>query len=262
MSVSSETVRQIDLAAQRLSEPSKPELSADLISPFLALPGLRGFWPMGDYNEGASAYDLSEQGRVLTDNGNPQYSYDGIVPYIDLDGNNDFLFRNNEAGLSITATETYVAPAVRGLTLGGWFWFGHVGSLTGLVTKWTATGNQRSYRLYMNNAGNILLGISVDGIVEASVASVAAPVVGSWYFLAGRFIPNTELAVFVNEEETAGGIPPASIFSSTVQFQVGSIYLTINWLLGRASLVFLCATALSDAIIYSAFQQTRGAFRV
>jgi len=143
MSFDNELVKQINSTEQQMDALLESEISPDLISPLLALPGLRGFWPMSSFNEAGNAYDMSEQGRVMTYNGNPLYNYDGVVPYVALDGIGDFLSRADEAGLDIIGTETYVDGAVHGLTLGGWFYFDNaLGSNEKLIAKWdTTAGN-------------------------------------------------------------------------------------------------------------------------
>jgi hypothetical protein len=40
----------------------------NIVSMNLGYPGLRGYWPMTSLDENESVYDLSGQGRTLTDN--------------------------------------------------------------------------------------------------------------------------------------------------------------------------------------------------
>jgi len=182
--------RQVDMMA-------RPEISSDLISPFMALPGLRGFWPTSSFNETGNAYDLSGQGRTLTYNGNPMYNYDGLVPYIDLDGTGDYLSRADEAGLDILGTETYVAAAARGLTTGGWFYFNNaLGATEGMIAKWNSSlGNHRSYMLRRQAAdGTIIFRVSDNGVGSRAAQSTASPTATQWFFVVGRFDPGVELA--------------------------------------------------------------------
>lgn len=230
-------------------------------SAFLALPGLRGFWPMSSFDEAGNARDLSGQGRTLTYNGNPTYNYDSLAPYIEFDGVGDSLSRSDEAGLDITGTEAYVAGAVRGFTTGGWFWLNSFTPLVNaFIAKFTALGNL-SYMLF-ELAGIYRFGISSDGTAQTTV-DVASPTLGAWHFVVGRFIPSTELAIFDNGVKVTNvAAIPASIFSGNSAFCIGLDLADSSYLDGRASLCFLCATALSDAIVLSLFHQTRAMFGV
>ena len=81
--------------------------------------------------------------------------------------------------------------------------------------------------------------------------------------MVGRFIPSTEIAQFFDGVfyKNTSSIP-ASIFNSAANFVVGGSSGGGSLMEGRASLVFLCVAALSDGILSSLFQQTRGAFGV
>lgn len=253
-------VRELTNIERRVDMLPRPELSPDLISPYLALPGLRGFWPMSSFNENGNAYDMSEQNRTLTYNGNPTYNYDNVVPYIDLDGTGDYLSRADEAGLDILGTETYVAAAVRGLSWGGWLYPEETGTLEHILTKWGAPG-QRAYRISLEANNTFTANISDDG-TNYDTATSAVVAMNTWYFVVGRFDPSTEIDIFVNEVEVVQATARASIFNSNTSFEIGSRAAGSGPFQGWASLCFLCATYLSDAIISSLFQQTRAAFRV
>jgi len=243
----------------------RPELSPDLVSPFLALPGLRGFWPMSSFNEAGNAYDMSEQGRTLTYNGNPTYNYDGVAPYIDLDGTGDFLTRGDEAGLDILGTETYVAAAVRGLTLGCWAYFNNVAvAAECIMTKGDGLVAATAYWLDRGALGNARFIIS-DGAAFQIAGGAIALQQDTWYFLVGRFEPSTEAAIFVNSVQVGSDVAgiPAVLLNVGANFDIGSYNNGTGLLMtGRVSLAFLCTSLLSEAIISSLFQQTRAAFRV
>jgi hypothetical protein len=229
------------------------------------LPGLRGFWPMSSVHENGNALDLGGRGLTLTYTGNPTYNVQGLAPYIDLDGVGDYLVRLDEAALDITGTETFVAASKRGLTLGGWFWLDSLVARRPLVAKYTFTAsNNRAYQLSWNLATTTFgLSISVDGIVATVVNSSITPVVSRWYFVVGRFTPSTEIAVFANGVKTTNVVAiPASIFNSTANFFIGTDDDLTALLDGRASLVFLCAESLSDAVIKMVYEQTRALFGV
>lgn len=257
-----ELVKQQTLLQRKVDDLIMPELSPDLISPFLAIPGLVGYWPMSSVQRSTgAAYDLSGQVRTLTYNGNPTYNiWNNLVPYIRLDGTGDFLSRADETDLDILGTEAIYASTVRGLTLGGWFLFDAIGIDAGLISKFGAAG-QRSYMLEQRSSDTVQLRISVDGTALIDVTS-GTITTAQWYFIVGRFTPSTEQVIWLNGVKTINTTSiPASIFNSTSALQVGA-FASANFVNGRAALCFLSANAVSDAIISSLFQQTRGAFGV
>ena len=259
-----QTARKLVELERRLDTQELPEKPTDLISPFLALPGLRGFWPISAFDSGGDAQDQSGHAHHLAYNGNPTYNYDGLAPYIDLDGTGDYLSRTDEADLDIIGTETYVAAAARGLTLGGWFWFADAtAAIETCLSKWQAVVGGRSYMLDKTAAGLMRVLVSIDGTAVISQAAGQAVDSTSWVFAVGRFDPSNELAIFTNgtKDELAAGVPNR-IHNSGSDFDVGARHGGTDLLTGRASLCFLCAACLSDAIIGSVFQQTRAAFGI
>jgi len=237
---------------QRRYEPNFAWKSA--CSVFACLPGLRGLWPMSSFDENGDAYDLSGQGRTLSYNGNPTYSYADLIPYIDLDGVGDFLSRADEAGLDITGTESYVGAA-KGLTLGGWYRPGNVNAAY-LMSKMGAVGN---YSYWLQQTATVDFQVSVDGTNVTSVSG-AAPVANAWKFIVGCFYPSTYLRLYINDAIYTNAVAiPASIFNGNGPFQVGAGN-SASPLTGRASLQFLCCQALSATLVRSTFEQTRAMF--
>lgn len=239
-------------------------------SMMLALPGLRGFWPMSAI-AGNSAVDVSGNGRTLTYNGNPTYNFDSLAPYIRFDGAGDYLSRADEAGLDILGTETYVAAGHRGITLGGWFMPEDATADDTLLSKWGAAG-QRSWVLQAAGtvaapvADPVRFYISDDGTNASGATSASGFTTNEWQFMAGRFNDadtGAELAVWLNDEMTSAATARAAIFNSNASFCVGAeIGGPANLLTGRASLCFLCAVALADATVWAIYQHTRSLFRV
>jgi hypothetical protein len=235
---------------------------ANAISIFSMLPGLRGFWPLSTANESGNAYDLSEQGRILTYTGNPTYNVSGLAPYIDFDGVGDYLTRADEAGLDCLGNESYIAAAIQGITFGGWFWFDRDTNGEGLITKADGiTNNNRNFDLlYRGDAGDVAQVDISNGANAYTITSTDILTTGVWYFLAGRFVPSTSVDVYVNlaKDTLAAGIP-ATANNSNAPFQIGARNggLLLD---GRANLCFLCAAALPDVIINQLFEQTRAMF--
>lgn len=243
----------------------------EFFAPVRVLPGLRGLWYPGSADNTGAIYDASGQQRTLTYNGNPTLNlHNGLVPYFDYDGTGDFHSRADEAGLDILGTETYIAAALRGLTVGGWFWTDDVTSniTQGLITKYNTTGNQRAFQLSLNITGGIAgtpqMSVSVDG-TATHVSTAAAPlVVNSWNFVVGRFSPAVpENAVFVNGVKAINVTSvPASVFNSTASLEIGRRSVAATELNGRCAMVFLCAAALPDALLIRLFEQTGPLFGV
>lgn len=232
---------------------------------FLGLPGLRGYWPMGAFDSSGNAIDQSGNGRTLTYTGNPGHNFTTQgASYLDLDGTGDFLTRADEAGLDIIGTESYVNSVVRGLTIGGWFRQDTLGAVDGLIGKWTDSGNQQGY-LLLTVAGDITFAISSTGSTSTQYVHPTTISATTWYFIAGRFDPSTEMAIFLNDDKqvTTTSIP-ASIFVNSAALQVG-VYnagAAGTTLDGRVSNLFLCAMVLSDTAIDNIFQGTRGFYGV
>lgn len=217
----------------------------DAISMYLSLPQLRGFWPMSSVNESGNVYDLSGQGRTLTNNGAATFGTAGLVPYASTTSGK-FFSRADEAGLDITG----------GLTIVSWRRFT---TLPGATQAFTLTKDQ-AYRLY--HLSNYPIFAVYDAVPTIKVLQFDPANVSSantWYFLAARFTPSTEMKLWRNEEfvSTTSSVP-ATLNNSANQLSVGLMSA------GAAdnTLVALCATALSDAQIFTLYEGTRALFNV
>ena len=234
---------------------------------YQALPGLRGFWPMSAFESGGNCFDQSGNGRTLTYNGNPAYDFDGLAPYIRFDGTGDYLSRASEAGLQIAGTETYVAAGHRGLICGGWFRPEDDTTNQSVIDKFYTVG-QYGYTLALGGAvanDPPYFVISDDGTNFDSVISTVGYTTNTWYFVAARYNDadtGAELAVWLNNTQTTAATARNSIFAGTDNFGVGGKANGTTLYTGRASMVFLCATALADATVWAIYQHTRALFKV
>lgn len=251
---------------QRRYEPNFAWKSA--ASVLLAIPGLRGAWTLGDFDENGDQYDPNGQGRTLSYQGNPTYNYDGLAPYLDLDGTGDYLNRADEAGLDILGTETSVAAACRGLTLGLWFNPDRLTAQEFLIGKATGVTATSSYWLeFRGDVANdpvrftVSDGAAVDTVDVASVVDATS----EWYFAAGRYDPGAEIKAYVGH----GGVLstntnlvgiPAALNNSGADFTIGSFSGGASYLDGQVSLAFLSGMYLSDTIVASIYQQIRALF--
>ena len=233
-----------------------------LMAQLLSLTGLCGAWGMAAFDGAGNAQDQSGHGHHLGYNGNPTYNYANLAPYITLDGVGDYLARADEADLDILGTESYVAAGARGLTMGGWFYFGNAAAaIETCMGKWNAAANM-AYRIYRSAAG---LGVFEVSITGAAAVQVTGPAIaqGVWVWLAGRFVPSVSLDLWVNGTLTSvvAGVP-ASIFNSNADFRIGANGAGTELLTGRSSMCFLCAGALSSQNPSAIYQQGRPLFGV
>lgn len=232
------------------------------VSALLQLPGLRGAWPMSAFGATGQAFDQSGNGRTLTYNGNPTYNHSILAPYISLDGTGDYLSRADEAGLDILGTETYVAAAVRGLTLGGWFSPTSIAAAQGLITKGTAGAAASSYELFLQAGGSSVFRVST-GAVYITATSTNTMSATTWQFVVGRYDPSTSVDVWLDNTETSTVVGvPAALPNTGNALIIGAFSGPALLFTGDIGACFLCAQYLSDEIIHSFYNQTRQLFQV
>jgi hypothetical protein len=228
------------------------------------LPALRAFWPMGPNTvvggdvfaaDMACGFDI----ELISA---PLFSRYNLAPYMDFTAvTSQYLEFVDDVQFDILGSEAYVANP--GLTLGGWFWCDapSMGAQVGFIAKYDVTANQRAYALYKFTTDLVTMLVSTDGVNNVIIAHTTAMVVNSWNHVVGRFTPSTELAIFLNNVKVTNvAAIPASVFNSSASLRVGDIRAT--YLDGRASQCFICASALSDALIGNLYQQSRAMFGV
>ena len=237
----------------------------NVLSMYCMLPGIRGFWPTSSFGQvGANDYDLidlSGQGRHLTGAAAPLYGHDGLAPYVSLDGQKDWFSRATETGLQIQGNEAYVVEP--GLTLGGWWWFDAYGADRAMIAKWVGPADLSYLLYYENAAGQWKFSISQNGAAAAcAVGSSVAPATGQWYYIVGRFdnTANT-IDIWGNTTQNSGACATANIFSGAADLTIGATAGGGTLLDGRASLVFLCASALPDYTINALYGHTKAMFK-
>ena len=233
-----------------------------VVSLFSGLPALRGLWTANHFATNGDWEDWTKYDLMLTANGAPSFTYDGLTSYWSLDGAADYFSRANEAALDITGTEAHLAAGARGLTLGGWYESvdDTPAAVESYMTKMAPAGNF-SYTLAHTVAGAVDFAISDDGTNFDSVVSTATTSGRS--FVCGRFDPSTEVAVWVNNVKAVvvAGVG-ASIFSGNGPFQISGWGGANNLFTGAVFIAFLCAAALPDDMIGALFQQSRALYGV
>lgn len=226
---------------------------------FLGLPGLRGFWPMNAFDASGNAIDQAGSDLVLTYNGNPGYNFTTQgAGYLTLDGTGDYLSRADEATLDVTGTETTVASAVRGMTVGGWFWVNALGSTQALIAK-DDVGANRQFSMYVNSSDKLVGELFLAG-AATTVTSTGTYTAAAWHLFIVRFQPSSSWCTFVDKSKTTNSTSiPASISNTAAAFHIGARNAALL-LTGRASNCFLCAMALSDATLDSLYDNTKAAY--
>jgi hypothetical protein len=222
-------------------------LAASQKDVFVRLPGLVGYWPMGIRAAGAVT-DHSGGGFALTQTGTCPVGYDGNS-FSHLGSGTNFVW-NSSSQLNLTGLETWVSSSLRGLTVGGWFMIDTSPTTnSGLASKEAAVPD-RGYALAWITSDQPFFSVSGNG---SSIVTATAPVstLGGWHFLVGRFTPSTEVAIFNDGDKTVNITAiPASINASAQAFEIGRYLNDNNRVIhAKARDVFICASALSDALI-------------
>lgn len=245
------------------------------VSAFQAIPGLIAFWPMSALRRDSNVdevRDLAGGAYHLTSNNIPKFGYENLVPYGWFNGTTQYLSRADGGAADwadVLGTETKIIAAQRGLTIGGWFWIdASTAANQNLMAKTTGVGAARSYLMWYDDATTvpnftICLGAGASTSVVGTAGTTGTVDFNTWYFWCGRFDPSTELKIWLNENTNTNVVAiPASINDTGAPFTIGANGVPALYLDGRASLCFLSMNAVSDAIIFSLFQQTRAMFGV
>lgn len=234
----------------RLYEPIKriaDALTASQQDLLVRLPGLQAYFPMGIRFANGSVVGHAGAGASLVQTGVCPVGYDGDS-FAGLGNGTNYLYTSS--GLGITGLETFIEAALRGLTICGWFKVDvSPTSTSGLISK-DGLAPQRGYNLTVTSANTVQFVISGNGTALDTVQGLDAEV-GQWMFVAGRFIPSTEIAVFVNgSKAVVTASIPSSINVSTQNFEVGrSQNGNSRIITGKARDVVVCSASLSDDLI-------------
>lgn len=254
-------IRDLESRVDALSVKQTGYTIGDAVGVMRAFPELRGMWAFGSMNESGQALDYSAQGRTLS---NTNSVTRGVLasgmPYIIMNGTNQYMARGSEAGLAITGA----------LTLGGWWRansFSAPVSANTLMAK-TALSPNYGYGLdIINQAGpvhNARVFVSGNGTTLFGQNSVPTIAANTWYFICGRYNPSTSLDVIVNDVVTTQTVGvPAAIFNNAMNFAIGELGSAAqNYLAGNATLCFLSTQVIPDDILLRYYRMTRVFFGV
>lgn len=248
-----------------------------LIAPFLSIPGLRGFWPMSsqDAGEAGSAagagnvYDLSGQGRDLIVNGNPIFSGglddtaspttesadDIFAPTCRFDGSGDYLRYPDNAKLDL----------VEEITMGGWFYVTSQSAFQMLCGKaYAGDTAKQGYALFINSSNDWEARFGSASGNQTWSADASADF-NAWHFVVLRSHGNGfkgDLIVDKVITQSTGNLgtgratsEPFTVGASTIT-DTGTTYLFT----GRASCVFVAASAINDETLDNLYEITKGYF--
>jgi hypothetical protein len=216
----------------------------------MALPNLRGFWANQIYT--STWYDQScraaPNNLTLTGAADPTdigiaTEWPGaLAPYIALDGTNDYASIADNTDLSITTD----------ITMGAWV-CPQALKQQGIINKFLATGDKRSYQLFMNTNYQFSIAVSRLGTLATTTSNAVTTVtaeVGQWYFVAGKFIISTSLTTWVNDTRSSIATGVFGLFDNDRPFIIGERNETAaqRWN-GYIAQAWICATGVSDDMI-------------
>lgn len=222
-----------------------------LYRPFLTLPGLVGLWSMQAGNP-----DLSGNLHTLSTSGSLSYGMatGGGCAVVKATAN-PYLYADNAP---------WNSPAAD-LFLAGYVQHTNAGTLEGIAGKFYAAGNQRSYVLYRTATTGLLIGTispnGESGTVRSVTSSVAIET--TWTFVALRFTPSVNLAVWVNDavSEVTTAVP-AACFGSTGALQIGNYNGTSGGVIGNIGIFAMCHASPTNAAVLALFNATRSFYGV
>ncbi len=262
----------VDLLSSEFQVRAEPNFAwKSAVSSLQIIPGLIAAWPMSVLRRNSATdrvRDISGAGYHLVDNNTCVFRYENLIPTIDLNGVNEFLsLADGGAGnwADVTGNESYIATTQRGLFFGGWFKFDDAAPPAAqeiLIGKRSNAAGNYSYWLRRENAdGFAVFHTSNDGTAITTINST--PTVldnGVWYFIGGRFDNTANLNTLWVNDATFSVVNNNAVFDGTADFCIGSLSGGGSYLDGRASMCFLSAVAVSDAIVSAFYQQTRTMF--
>lgn len=262
---SDQVVKQLDSEFQRSYDSSFAWES--LCSSYLALPVLRGFWPMSSIGGSGQAMETGSGANRLLTNVNTALALAWPQPAMYFQtGNSEYLYAVDASPYDILGTEAYVHTSYQGLTIGAWVYFDAIGQDHGLIGKWSVAAGNRSYLLYVSSGNIFTFLVSVNGTDIIQVTHTTTAAADQWYFVVGRYDPSTEVKIWVNDIAVINTTSiPAALHNGNADFQIGAYgtngVSVDDYMEGKVSCGFLCAAMLPDNIIRRLYYRTRPAFQ-
>ncbi len=118
----------------------------------------------------------------------------------------------NGRALSFNGTTAYVTLGnststrqTNAISLSGWVNLTTNNAAHDVIAKWKTSGatNYRSYRLYSSATGKLTMDVSSDGTAGnvKTIAGTTTLSTGTWYYVAGVYVPGTSLTLYVNGKQ-------------------------------------------------------------
>lgn len=193
-----------------------------VISPNLAFAALtdsiNAYYKLDESSGNAS--DSTPNANTLTNTGTVTYVAAVINNGSETNGSSQYFVRGDTVSLSITGDMSVCA----------WVNFDSVASNQTFLSKWTYTGNQRSYSFGFNATNGITLSLSSAGSGE-SVANLGlatfTPSTETWYHICYVYTAASHAVQFYVNGSASGSsqdITVTSIFDSTASLSMSSSY--------------------------------------
>lgn len=136
------------------------------------------------------------------------------------------------------------------------------GASMAILSKFVATGNQRSYQLlWQQSTDRFFFSISLDGTttaVSVLANNFGAPSTGVWYFLAARHdAANNLMSISVNAGTPNTAAVTGGAFASTAPFEIGRSNATSLWN-GLVDELLIAKRLLSDVEISDIYNGGNG----
>lgn len=256
-----QVISELESHEKRISNLETQDVSPgffNLHSAYLSLPMLRLYYPFNRLTPSGTVLDLggSNLNASVTNTLTIHERYGTFA-------SSSYVAATSSNETNITGTESYVASGFKGLTWG--LWFNPSAAPTGeagIFAKYRTLAGLRQYALNCMPSLEPKAVVSTDGnSASAEVTSGTSMEVGKWYFIVGRFIPSTNLGVFVNGAWTYDTTSmPASIHTSATPLVIPGFQGPAGTVIptrGSVAHAFICAAALPDAMIMNLFNRTR-----
>ena len=236
----------------------------EVIAAHLAIPSLRGFWPMSAELNSNDAFwsipslvgnrpirDAASYARGMTA---------GLVPYVTMAvASSQYFYRADELGLRGSS-------AFGGWTWGGWYNFTSLptaGNVMALMSKWTSPAANEEYLIQLSNSGGTTYFQAYVGSGSAATAithPTAIASINTWYYIVARWAASSTLDLFVSAVKGSTACAYATLAGGTAQFQIGAAFGANEFIDGSATLCFVAGYPLSDAHIQGLYNISKTLF--
>lgn len=184
------------------------------------LPGIRAYWnfarrtELGGVLEPVRGLSLTQSAAIISE---PKY----IIHAASFAGATCF-YRSGETALDIIGTETYIASALRGMTLGAWIKMSSIAAGVKAIAAKRDTIGEFQFRFEVSTA-TLQFYISTDGVNWVGQTHGTGMDITNWHFVVGRFDPSTAIDVGLDDDfDTQAVGVPATIFAGASPLAIGA----------------------------------------